>query len=77
MTDRQVEITTEYIKLEQLLKLAGACATGGAAKEAIRSGRVLVGDSPCTERGRKMKPGDSAEYDSVRYEVISKTQERA
>ena len=45
----QVPVHTEYIKLDSFLKLAGACLTGGEAKEMICSGGV---------RGKKLHPGD-------------------
>ena len=38
----KIEIHTEFIKLEALLKLAGACETGGEAKNAIQSCLVTV-----------------------------------
>ena len=37
-----VSITTETIKLEQLLKLAGITSTGGEAKLMIQGGSVSV-----------------------------------
>ena len=54
----QIEITTEFIKLDQLLKLAGICYSGGDAKELILSGVVSVNEAPCTMRGKKIYPGD-------------------
>lgn len=77
MTERTIFIATEYIKLEQLLKLAGAFPTGGAAKEAILAGKVTVGGEPCRERGRKLRPGDRAQYSGVCYTIAAKTQEGA
>ncbi|MEG2120294.1 MAG: RNA-binding S4 domain-containing protein, partial [Pseudoflavonifractor sp.] len=35
MQTQTVAITTEFIKLDALLKFAGVCDTGGAAKEAV------------------------------------------
>ena len=37
-----ITITTEYIKLQDLLKLAAAAATGGEAKLLVQEGEVLV-----------------------------------
>ena len=54
----KITITTEYIKLDSLLKLAAITATGGEAKNIIRDGLVLVNGEVCTERGRKLRPGD-------------------
>jgi ribosome-associated protein len=53
-----IDITTEYIKLDSLLKLAGAAATGGDAKELINGEKVKVNGETCTARGKKLRPGD-------------------
>lgn len=53
-----IHITTEYIKLDALLKFAGLCETGGEAKEAVQSGQVFVNGEVCTMRGKKLRPGD-------------------
>lgn len=52
-----VKISTEYIKLDQLLKFAGISLSG--ADELILSGAVSVNEEPCTMRGKKLRPGDS------------------
>ena len=57
-SDISVPITTEYIKLESFLKLAGVAETGGMAKGMIQDGEVLVNGEECTQRGRKLRPGD-------------------
>ena len=38
----KIRITTEFIKLDALLKFAGLCETGGEAKELIQGGAVKV-----------------------------------
>ena len=53
-----INITTEYIKLQDLLKLAAVTATGGEAKLLIQEGQVLVNGEVCTQRGRKLRDGD-------------------
>ena len=55
-----VPITTEYIKLEALLKLANVVSSGGEAKLLIQDGRVAVNGETCTRRGKKLRPGDTA-----------------
>ena len=57
-----VTITTEYIKLQDLLKLADAVSTGGEAKIRMQEGEVLVNGETCTQRGRKIRPGDKVDY---------------
>ena len=66
-----VEIHTEFIKLEALLKLSGLCETGGEAKNVIQVGLVKVDGEVCTQRGRKMRPGMTAEFDGNTLEVTS------
>ena len=60
MKTENVRITTEYIKLDQLLKFAGIVPTGADAKDMILSEAVSVNGEICTMRGKKMRPGDSA-----------------
>ena len=61
------EIHTEFIKLEQLLKLSGLTDTGGFAKELIQEGKVCVNGEICTMRGKKIRGGDVVTVD--RFEV--------
>ena len=63
METEHVKIHTEFIKLQDLLKFAGAVETGGDAKLIIQEGRVAVNGEPCTMRGKKMHPGDRAAID--------------
>lgn len=52
------KITTEFIKLQDLLKLANLVATGGEAKLRVQEGEVTVNGEVCTMRGKKIRPGD-------------------
>ena len=65
MKAETVRIDTEYIRLQDLLKLSGLAATGGMAKIVIQNGEVKVNGEVCTMRGKKMRAGDTAEYDGV------------
>ncbi len=64
-----IKIDTEFIRLDALLKFAGAVGTGGEAKILIQDGQVLVNGQVCTMRGKKMRPGDRAELNGVTYQV--------
>ena len=64
-----VTITTEYIKLQDLLKLADAVSTGGEAKIVVQEGDVLVNGEVCTQRGKKIRPGDDVEAEGLHYGV--------
>lgn len=69
MNEQSVHITTEYIKLQDLLKFSGAAETGGEAKEAIQAGEVSVNGEVCTMRGKKLRPGDKADWGGIRLVV--------
>lgn len=61
--DNKVKITTEFIKLDQLLKFAGAVAIGSEAKELILDGQVKVNGEVCTMRGKKIRSSDVVTVD--------------
>ena len=63
MEKATVQIRTEFIKLQDLLKFAGAVETGGDSKLIIQEGRVSVNGEVCTMRGKKMRSGDRAVID--------------
>ncbi len=53
-----IQITTEYIKLDQLLKFAGIVGNGSDAKILIYEEEVIVNGEVATQRGKKIRPGD-------------------
>ena len=57
--DNNVKITTDFIKLDQLLKFAGAAVIGSEAKELVLEGKVKVNGEICTMRGKKIRSGDT------------------
>lgn len=67
---KKISITTEFIKLDALLKFSGETLTGGAAKEIIQAGLVLVNGEPCIMRGKKIRPGDKVSVNGNELEVI-------
>lgn len=69
MKEIKIVIDSEFIKLDNLLKLAGMCETGGQAKLLIQGGQVLVNGEVCTMRGKKMREGDSAVYEDMCVKV--------
>ncbi|MCI1966632.1 MAG: RNA-binding S4 domain-containing protein [Oscillospiraceae bacterium] len=71
MKEEKITIKTEFIRLDALLKLAGAFETGGQAKYAIQNSRVLVNGEICTMRGKKMRNGDRAQFGQTVYEVCA------
>lgn len=53
-----IKISTEFIKLDAFLKFAALVGTGGEAKNLIADGFVEVNGEVCTQRGKKLRPGD-------------------
>ena len=62
MAQKTVSITTEFIKLEALLKRANLVGTGGEAKMLIQDGQASVNGEVCTMRGKKLRPGDTVQF---------------
>ena len=64
-----IEITTEFIKLQDLLKFANVVGSGGEAKIIIQEGEVMVNGEVCTQRGKKIRPGDTVELGELALTV--------
>jgi ribosome-associated protein len=54
---------TEYIELNNLLKVMGFCETGGMAKAAIAEGLVRVNDVVELRKRCKLRKGDKVEFE--------------
>ena len=64
-----IEINTEYIELQQLLKLTGWISTGGEAKIAVKRYDIKLNGEEENRRGKKIYPGDTVEINGKKYEV--------
>lgn len=60
-----IEINTEFIKLDQLLKFAGLVGNGSDAKMMIQDEMIRVNGEICTMRGKKLHPGDVVEIEGA------------
>ena len=67
----QLQIKTEYIRLDSALKLSSVVSTGGEAKFVIQDGLVKVNGIVCTQRGKKLRNGDFFEFEKQQYEVVT------
>jgi len=65
----EVYIKTEFINLDQLLKLIGLTQTGGQAKKLILDGKVKVNNTIELKRGKKVRKEDIVEVDGKIYVV--------
>ena len=64
-----IAISTEFIKLQDLLKFASVVMTGGEAKIRILNEEVRVNGEVCTQRGKKIRPGDVVHFDGLELTV--------
>lgn len=62
-------IDSDFIRLDSFLKMCDAVQTGGHAKIVIQEGEVRVNSEICTQRGKKLRSGDKAEFENVIYIV--------
>lgn len=70
MKAEQFSLFTDFIRLDNLLKAAGEVGTGGQAKLVIQGGEVLVNGAVCTERGKKLRGGDTVTFENTTYTVV-------
>ena len=66
---KTITIHTEFIKLQDLLKLANAVGSVGEAKERIQAGEAAVNGEVCAMRGKKLRPGDVVSFDGQQYAI--------
>lgn len=52
------KLNSEYIRLDQFLKMSNIISTGGEAKFYLMENEVLVNGMKENRRGRKLYPGD-------------------
>ena len=66
---QKVEIYTEYIKLEQFLKIADIVSTGGEAKMFLLTNEIMVNGEYENRRGRKLYKGDKVTVNFNQYQI--------
>jgi ribosome-associated protein len=67
---REVRITTDMIRLGQLLKLAGVVDSTGEAKAFLAATAVTVNGEPEDRRGRQLFPGDEVRAGDEALRVV-------
>ena len=65
----EVKIKDEFIKLGQVLKLAGLVDSGVEAKIVIQDGKVKVNGAVETQRGKKIVNNDKVSYNGNTFVV--------
>lgn len=71
----KITIYTEFIKLQQALKLAGLIDQGSDVKVYLAEGMVFVNGETATQRGKKIHPGDVIEVKGMGSVEVSAEQE--
>ncbi len=64
------KITTDFIRLDALLKFCDIAQTGGHAKIIVQEGEVKVNGEVCQQRGKKLRSGDEVEFEGTIYRLI-------
>ena len=68
-----ITISTEFIRLQDLMKLANMVSSGGEAKVLIQDGQVEVNGEACLQRGKKLRPGDTVTFHGRNYAIAYAT----
>jgi ribosome-associated protein len=71
------ELTSEFIEVNQLLKLAGLVDSGGAGKNLVASGVVSVDGKKELRKTAKIRAGQTVSVGDVRIRVIAGTADGA
>ncbi len=64
-----LKITTEYITLQQLLKIEDIISSGGEAKYFLANNQVFVNNEPENRRGRKLYPNDVIKVSGKEFKI--------
>lgn len=67
---KQIKIDSEFIKLDQLMKLADMVGSGGHAKSMIQDGEVKVNGRVEYQRGKKIRSNDIVEVEGMKIQVL-------
>ncbi len=65
-----ISITTEYIKLDQFLKLANLVSSGGEARFFIEEQEILVNGESEKRRGKKLREGDRVHVNGHSFMIV-------
>lgn len=71
MQQQTFELNRDHVELNQLLKLAGLCDSGGAGKVIVASGAVSVDGVVELRKTCKIRPGQTVTFDDYRIEVVA------
>ena len=67
---KEIEISTDFIKLDAFLKWCGIATLGSEAKMYIYDVLVKVNGDVCIQRGKKLRKGDVVSFNGEDYKII-------
>lgn len=67
----ELDAAHEYVELNQLLKLAGVCDSGGIGKQIVASGAVAVDGKTELRKTCKIRIGQMVSLDGVEIRVVA------
>lgn len=70
MTEVNFALEGDYVELNQLLKLAGVCGSGGAGKMLVDSGTVEVDGEVELRKTCKIRRGQVVQVEGLRISVV-------
>jgi len=71
MAHTRFALEGEYVELNQLLKLVGACETGGQGKQLVAEGLVRVDGEVELRKTCKIRSGQVVRFEDLVIEVVS------
>ena len=67
---KEIKINTEYITLQQLLKMENFISSGGEAKYYLMDNYVLVNGEEENRRGKKLYPNDHVIIEKKEFKIV-------
>lgn len=64
-----MKIETDFITLQQFLKISGIAMSGGEAKHLVKELEIYVNGESENRRGKKLYPGDLIMVNGKRYVI--------
>jgi ribosome-associated protein len=70
MRETEFKLHADYVELNQLLKLTGVCASGGAGKLRVAAGEVTVDGQVELRKTCKIRAGQVVRVDDLCIRVV-------
>ena len=70
MPAHRFRLESEFVEVNQLLKLVGLCHSGGEGKQLVAEGRVAVDGVAETRKTAKIRAGQVVECEGHRIQVL-------